>query len=120
MLHALSTPWPCLSFDIVPDNLGDNRKQYPRTLFAVAGTQAESKRSRENELMIFLFSCSFRHGSDIPELQSYSSALLHSVTKYWNTRHYRLGFRLPLNTFVVLVFSGGTIEASLNGGRRES
>jgi ribosome assembly protein RRB1 len=56
MLHTLSTPWPCLSFDIVRDNLGDNRKHYPRTLYAVAGTQAEASRSRENELMILKLS----------------------------------------------------------------
>ena len=23
MLHSLSTPWPCLSFDLVKDGLGD-------------------------------------------------------------------------------------------------
>jgi ribosome assembly protein RRB1 len=56
MLHTLSTPWPCLSFDIVRDNLGDNRKNYPRTVYAVAGTQAEDARSRENELMILKLS----------------------------------------------------------------
>ena len=56
MLHTLSTPWPCLSFDVVRDNLGNNRKQYPRTLYAVAGTQAETSRSRENELMILKLS----------------------------------------------------------------
>jgi ribosome assembly protein RRB1 len=56
MLHTLSTPWPCLSFDIIRDNLGDNRKNYPRTAYAVAGTQAEAARSRENELMILKLS----------------------------------------------------------------
>ncbi|PQE05498.1 putative RRB1-involved in the regulation of ribosome biosynthesis protein [Rutstroemia sp. NJR-2017a WRK4] len=56
MLHALSTPWPCLSFDIIKDNLGDNRKTYPATMYAVAGTQAESKREKENQLMILKFS----------------------------------------------------------------
>ncbi|MCJ1310079.1 ribosome biosynthesis protein rrb1 [Agyrium rufum] len=52
MLHTLSATWPCLSFDILRDSLGDNRKSYPATVFAVAGTQAEEKRSRENELMV--------------------------------------------------------------------
>ena len=56
MLHTLSTTWPCLSFDIVPDNLGDGRKTYPATLYAVAGTQAEARRSRENELMVMKLS----------------------------------------------------------------
>ena len=56
MLHALSTDWPCLSFDFVRDNLGDGRKQYPRTLYAVAGTQAESSRVKENELYVLRLS----------------------------------------------------------------
>jgi len=56
MLHIFSTTWPCLSFDIVRDNLGDERKQYPRTLYAVAGTQAESSRARENELYVLRLS----------------------------------------------------------------
>ncbi|KKY27925.1 putative ribosome biogenesis protein [Phaeomoniella chlamydospora] len=56
MLHTLSTPWPCLSFSIVRDNLGDNRKAYPRTVYAVAGTQAESSRAKDNELLILKLS----------------------------------------------------------------
>ena len=56
MLHALSTPWPCLSFDIVRDSLGDNRKTYPATIYAVAGTQADSRREKENQLMVMKFS----------------------------------------------------------------
>ena len=56
MLHALTTPWPCLSFDIVKDGLGDNRKAYPATMYAVAGTQAEQKREKENALMVMKFS----------------------------------------------------------------
>lgn len=56
MLHTLSTSWPCLSFDIIPDSLGNNRKTYPATLYAVAGTQAESRRSKENEIMVMKLS----------------------------------------------------------------
>lgn len=56
MLHTFSTTWPCLSFDLVRDNLGDDRKQYPRTLYAVAGTQAESTKAKENELYVFRLS----------------------------------------------------------------
>lgn len=52
MLHNLSTSWPCLSFDIVRDSLGDNRKAYPATMYTVAGTQADSSRSQENQLMV--------------------------------------------------------------------
>ncbi|KAL4863579.1 hypothetical protein BDV12DRAFT_177335 [Aspergillus spectabilis] len=56
MLHTLSSPWPCLSFDIVRDTMGDNRKTYPATVYAVTGTQAEGRRSKENELMVLKLS----------------------------------------------------------------
>ena len=52
MLHTLSTTWPCLSFDFVGDSLGENRKAYPATLYAVAGTQAESRKPNKNELLV--------------------------------------------------------------------
>lgn len=56
MLHSISTPWPCLSFDIVKDALGDNRKTYPATMYTVAGTQAENTRAQENAIMVMKFS----------------------------------------------------------------
>ncbi|KAJ5431398.1 Histone-binding protein RBBP4, partial [Penicillium cf. griseofulvum] len=56
MLHTLSTPWPCLSFDIVRDSLGDNRKTFPATVYAVTGTQAEGSKSKDNELMVLKMS----------------------------------------------------------------
>lgn len=40
MLHQAQTGSPCLSFDIIKDNLGDNRETYPLTAYIVAGTQA--------------------------------------------------------------------------------
>lgn len=55
MLHNLSTPWPCLSFDIIRDNLGDNRKVYPATMYTVSGTQAEGRRADENAIMVMKF-----------------------------------------------------------------
>lgn len=39
MLHQASTGAPCLSFDIIPDKMG-NRESFPMTAFIVAGTQA--------------------------------------------------------------------------------
>jgi len=56
MIHNLSTPWPCLSFDIVRDGLGDSRKVYPATMYTVAGTQAQNARANENQLMVMKFS----------------------------------------------------------------
>lgn len=42
MLHQAQTGAPCLSFDIVPDNLGNDRQQFPMSSYLVAGTQASS------------------------------------------------------------------------------
>jgi ribosome assembly protein RRB1 len=56
MLHNISTPWPCLSFEIVRDGLGNNRRVYPATMYTVAGTQADNARAGENELMVLKFS----------------------------------------------------------------
>ncbi|KAH8898950.1 WD40 repeat-like protein [Thozetella sp. PMI_491] len=56
MLHNLSTPWPCLSFSIVRDGLGDDRKVYPASMYTVAGTQADSKKAGDNQIMVMKFS----------------------------------------------------------------
>ncbi|KAK3681036.1 WD40-repeat-containing domain protein [Podospora appendiculata] len=56
MLHSLSTPWPCLSFDIVRDRLGEDRSVYPATMYTVAGTQADSNKAADNALMVMKFS----------------------------------------------------------------
>lgn len=56
MLHNLSTPWPCLSFDIIRDGLGDNRSVYPATMYTVAGTQADSAKASDNSIMVMKFS----------------------------------------------------------------
>lgn len=40
MLHQAQTGAPCLSFDIIHDNLGTNRDTFPLTAYIVAGTQA--------------------------------------------------------------------------------
>lgn len=55
MLHNLSTPWPCLSFDILRDSLGDNRSVYPATMYTVSGTQADTSRASENALLVLKF-----------------------------------------------------------------
>ncbi|KAJ0178404.1 hypothetical protein K1T71_006227 [Dendrolimus kikuchii] len=42
MLHQAQTGAPCLSFDVVPDNLGNDRNEFPMTAYIVAGSQASS------------------------------------------------------------------------------
>ncbi|KAF2466145.1 glutamate-rich WD repeat-containing protein-like protein 1 [Lindgomyces ingoldianus] len=67
MLHTLEAPWPCLSCDIIPDSLGSNRKTYPATVYAVAGTQAARGRDKENQLMVMKMSSLSRMERDDEE-----------------------------------------------------
>lgn len=40
MLHQARTGAPCLSFDIVRDQLGESRESFPMSCYIVAGSQA--------------------------------------------------------------------------------
>lgn len=40
MLHQAHTGAPCLSFDVIADDLGAERTAFPMTAYMVAGTQA--------------------------------------------------------------------------------
>jgi ribosome assembly protein RRB1 len=40
MYHTLTPDWPCLSFDLLRDDLGESRKRFPHSLIAAIGTQA--------------------------------------------------------------------------------
>eukprot|EP01147_Barroeca_monosierra_P003526 gene3526-6144_t len=51
LCHAeFSLEWPCLSFDIIPDGLGDARTSFPMSAYLVAGTQA--RESHLNSLSV--------------------------------------------------------------------
>lgn len=54
MLHSMNVNWPCLSFDILQDGLGDERRGYPATVYLVTGTQAA--RPRDNEVTVMKLS----------------------------------------------------------------
>lgn len=54
MRHALDVNWPCLSFDVLRDNFGEERQRYPATAFIVGGTQADT--AKNNELIIYKMS----------------------------------------------------------------
>lgn len=54
MLHTVNVTWPCLSFDILEDNLGDERRSYPHSAYIVTGTQAQ--KDRDNEISVMKFS----------------------------------------------------------------
>jgi len=48
--QAFFLGWPCLSFDVLRDNLGGNRDQFPHTLYMVAGTQADQ--AKNNRIVV--------------------------------------------------------------------
>lgn len=54
MYHTLSPEWPCLSFDLLRDSLGDNRQRFPHSVQAVIGTQADV--SQNNSLTVIKLS----------------------------------------------------------------
>ncbi|TFK99724.1 WD40-repeat-containing domain protein [Pterulicium gracile] len=47
MRHSMNVNWPCLSFDVLRDDLGDERQRYPATAFIVSGTQADTAKNNE-------------------------------------------------------------------------
>ena len=54
MRHNMTVNWPCLSFDILRDNLGDHRQRYPATAYLVTGTQADV--AKNNEISVYKMS----------------------------------------------------------------
>ena len=42
---------PCLSLDVIPDDLGNDRTNYPLTLYGVAGSQAQ--KAGANSIIVF-------------------------------------------------------------------
>lgn len=49
MLHNVNVPWPCLTLDIMPDSLGNERRTYPASLYVATATQAQ--KAKDNELI---------------------------------------------------------------------
>lgn len=54
MLHSFNVKWPCLSFDILEDDLGNERRNFPHTTYLVTGTQAQ--KARDNEITVMKLS----------------------------------------------------------------
>ncbi|TFK30849.1 glutamate-rich WD repeat containing 1 [Coprinopsis marcescibilis] len=54
MRHSMNVNWPCLSFDVLRDNLGDERRRFPATAYIVAGTQAAEV--NKNEVVVYKMS----------------------------------------------------------------
>ncbi|KAF8898958.1 glutamate-rich WD repeat containing [Infundibulicybe gibba] len=68
MRHSMNVNWPCLSFDVLRDNLGDERQRYPATAYLVAGTQADT--AKNNEILVYKLSSLHRTQKDGDESDS--------------------------------------------------
>lgn len=62
MLHRFSTPWPCLSFDVMPDALGAGRSRFPHTAYLVAASAVPS--STDNKLYVMKLDDMYRTQHD--------------------------------------------------------
>ena len=51
MRHTMNADWPCLSFDVLRDDAGDQRQRFPASAYIVAGTQADA--ATKNQLTVF-------------------------------------------------------------------
>jgi hypothetical protein len=51
MRHTMNADWPCLSFDVLRDDDGDQRQRFPASAYIVAGTQADA--ATKNQLSVF-------------------------------------------------------------------
>ena len=65
MLHRLNVEWPCLSIDLLRDNLGEFRTKYPATLYMVAGSQADN--APKNKISVMKLSDLRRTSNDEEE-----------------------------------------------------
>lgn len=54
MISFLLIGAPCLSFDIIPDGLGEERNNFPHTAYLISGTQAPT--SFTNRLIVMKMS----------------------------------------------------------------
>lgn len=70
LLHNINVKWPCLTFDIVWDQLGEERRTYPATCYVVTGTQADQ--ANHNEIQII--KCSNLVKTQVDDNSSVSSA----------------------------------------------
>ena len=53
VLFEFHTEWPCLSFDIIPDNLGAVRTSVPFSMYLVTGTQADPNYRNNKDSAMF-------------------------------------------------------------------
>lgn len=54
VFHQAQTGAPCLSFDVIKDDLGENRTEFPATVYIVAGTN--SSQGQANHVLVMKMS----------------------------------------------------------------
>merc|ERR1739838_736833 len=52
MLHKAEMNAPCLSFDILPDDLGADRSDFPASCYVVCGTQSGGKKKEDKVMLL--------------------------------------------------------------------
>lgn len=70
LLHNVNAKWPCLTFDVLWDRLGEERRTYPATCYIVTGTQADQ--AKHNEIQVI--KCSNLVKTQVDDNSSVSSA----------------------------------------------
>jgi Histone-binding protein RBBP4 or subunit C of CAF1 complex len=65
-LHKWALDWPCLSFDVCKDALGERRTAFPHTAYMVAGTQAAAGERNHVSVMKLSALTQGQHGKARP------------------------------------------------------
>lgn len=72
LLRGWQTEWPCLSFDVLRDSLGEERTAYPMSAMFVAGSQA-AREQGESELMVMRLANLHKNGRPSKEKEGSDS-----------------------------------------------
>lgn len=110
-LHPMQVEWPCLSFDVVKDNLG-LRSKYPMSSLIVAGSQADMPSA--NKIYIMKISNMYKTGEqDSDEEGSDDDDLDEDPILEYKTIPLNYGvnrIRISDNNMVAAMLDSGTVE----------
>ncbi|BAM40458.1 uncharacterized protein TOT_020000714 [Theileria orientalis strain Shintoku] len=67
MLHRITLDWSCLSFDILKDDLGACRVNFPMECYVVSGTQPGTKREMDAQIHVMRWSNLTKNFGEINE-----------------------------------------------------
>ncbi|CAJ0941796.1 unnamed protein product, partial [Mesorhabditis belari] len=81
--HSFETTWPCMSFSILRDSLGDNRTDFPMQMYLVSGSHADKPKNAEISvigLKNLTGTKQVSHFDEEDEESDGNQPILHSVT----------------------------------------